>query len=117
MIHMGLWLRFTMQCPSSQIYHYQTSSKSFAFKLVCLGLCFFPLPTAFLLHPISPLKHRLALTDADAGGITQYALVTCVASFFASYSYELWYLQKDILLRQQQQQDLHSQSMEPKKND
>ena len=31
----------------------------------------------------------LSLSEADAGGLQQYCLVLCVASFFASYSVEL----------------------------
>lgn len=90
-IHMGTWLLFCRFWAQSDLpFYYKNSPLSFAIKVVCFGLCFFPLPTAFLLHPISPLRQRLALSEADAGGITQYALVACVATFFASYSLELW---------------------------
>lgn len=91
-VHMGTWLYFCRYRASSDlIFYYQNSKISFRLKLACLVLCFIPLPTAFLLHPISPVRKRLALSEADAGGITQYALVACVASFFASYSMELWH--------------------------
>jgi hypothetical protein len=90
-LHMGTWLFFCRFRASADLpFYYKNSSLSFCFKLVCFVTCFFPLPTAFLLHPISPLRKRLALSEADEGGITQYALVACVSSFFASYSLEMW---------------------------
>lgn len=95
-MHMGIWLYFTARkCESSNnSFHYKNSSKSFVFKTICFTLCLFPLPTAFLLHPVSPVRKRLSLTQADAGGLTQYALVACVSCFFASYSSELWFMEK-----------------------
>ena len=93
-LHMGLWLALTMTCHPTLPIHYTQSPKSFRLKLLCFFLCFFPLPTAFLLHPISPIRKKLSLNSQDAGGITQYALVACVSTFFASYSCELWSLQQ-----------------------
>jgi len=91
-IHMATWLFFCrFRASAHHYFYYQNSPVSFRFKATCLILCFFPLPTAFLLHPISPLRKGLALSEADAGGITQYALVACVSSFFASYSLEMWH--------------------------
>ena len=75
--------------PADCPLHFRHASRSFAFKVGCLVLCFFPLPTAMLLHPASPVRGYLSLTDADAGGLNQYALVACVSAFFASYSLEL----------------------------
>ena len=92
--HMGIWLYFTARkCSSTMPIHYKNSSKSFAFKALCFLFSLFPLPAAFILHPVSPLRKKLSLTNADAGGLTQYALVACVSCFFASYSYELWYME------------------------
>jgi hypothetical protein len=100
-VHMGLWLRlvagFEVRCaaggstrvPADSPLHRRNAPRSCAFKAGCLVLCFFPLPTAMLLHPASPVRGYLSLTDADAGGLNQYALVTCVAGFFASYTLEL----------------------------
>jgi hypothetical protein len=101
-LHMGIWLYFCrVSCDPRLFLHATKSPKSFRIKSACFVLCFLPLPTAFLLHPISPARrHFHYLSQADAGGVTQYALVTCVAGFFASYSCELWHLQK----QQQQQQ-------------
>lgn len=94
-VHMGLYLYMSrFACDPSLVIHYKQSPKSFVLKLCCFVLCFVPLPTAFLLHPISPLRDKLQLTKADAGGITQYALVACVSTFFASYSCDLWQLQQ-----------------------
>lgn len=90
-IHMGGWIYFvTRKCSEGLPFHYKNSPRSLSFKLMCFVLCFFPLPAAMLLHPISPLRKKLSLSKADSGGITQYALVACVSSFFASYSCELW---------------------------
>lgn len=90
-LHMGSWIYFvTRTCSDRLPFHYKNSPRSFYFKMMCLVLCFLPLPAAMLLHPISPLRKKLSLSKADAGGITQYALVACVSSFFASYSCELW---------------------------
>jgi hypothetical protein len=52
-----------------------------------------PLPTAFMLHPVSPARRHFHLSQADAGGLTQYVVTACVAGFFASYACELWHLQ------------------------
>ena len=95
-VHMGIWLYFCrVSCDSRLFLHATKSPKSFWIKSACFVLCFLPLPTAFMLHPISPARrHFHYLSKADAGGLTQYALVTCVAGFFASYSCELWHLQK-----------------------
>lgn len=93
-VHMGLWLWLATVCHPSLPIHRQRSPKSFALKATCFVLCFVPLPTAFLLHPISPLRKRLELNQNDAGGITQYALVACVSTFFASYASELWSVQQ-----------------------
>jgi len=99
--HMCLWLRlaagYNVACaaggstrvPADCPLHFRHASRSFVFKAGCLVLCFFPLPTAMLLHPASPVRGYLSLTDADAGGLNQYALVACVSAFFASYSLEL----------------------------
>ncbi|CAJ1957959.1 unnamed protein product [Cylindrotheca closterium] len=90
-MHMGSWIYFvTRSCSDRLPFHHKNSPKSFRFKLICFVLCFLPLPAAMLLHPISPLRKKLSLSKADSGGITQYALVACVSSFFASYSCELW---------------------------
>jgi hypothetical protein len=95
-LHMGTWLYFvTKKCSDTLPFHYKNSPKSFYFKALCFALCFLPLPAAVLLHPVSPVRKRLSLTKADAGGITQYALVACVSCFFASYSCELWRMEKE----------------------
>eukprot|EP00980_Cylindrotheca_fusiformis_P020568 scaffold7641_cov115-Cylindrotheca_fusiformis.AAC.14 len=95
-LHMGTWLYFaTKKCSHTLPYYYKNSKKSFYFKLLCFLLCFFPLPVAVLLHPVSPVNKRLSLTRADAGGIMQYALVACVSCFFASYSCEMWQMEKE----------------------
>ena len=88
--HMFLWLRLVAadisdDCPISR----HSRPFSFYFKAACFVLSWLPLPAAFCLHPASPVRSHLNLTEADAGGIQQYALVACVASFFASYSGEL----------------------------
>ena len=93
-LHMGLWLALTMTCHPTLPFHWTQSPKSFRLKVLCFFLCFFPLPTAFLLHPISPIRKKLSLNSQDAGGITQYALVACVSTFFTSYACELWSLQQ-----------------------
>lgn len=93
-LHMGLWLWLATTCHPSLPIHRKQSPKSFRLKVACFILVFFPLPTAFLLHPISPLRKKLELNRNDAGGITQYALVACVSTFFASYSSELWSVQQ-----------------------
>jgi hypothetical protein len=88
--HMGIWLYFvTGICEKTLPFHYQNSPKSFYLKALCFLLCLFPLPGAILVHPVSPFRKKLSFTKADTGGILQYILVTCVASFFASYSCEL----------------------------
>lgn len=90
-LHMGCWIYFvTRICPVGLPFHYRNTPRSFCFKLICFTLCFLPLPAAMLLHPVSPLRKRLSLSKSDSGGITQYALVACVSSFFASYSCEFW---------------------------
>lgn len=95
-LHMGTWLYFvTKKCSDMLPFHYKNSRKSFCIKAFCFVLCFVPLPLAVLLHPVSPVRKRLSLTQADAGGITQYALVACVACFFASYSCEMWQMEND----------------------
>lgn len=95
-LHMGIWLYFvTRKCSTALPFHYKNSPKSFLFKASCFLLCFFPFPAAILLHPVSPVNKRLSLTKADSGGIMQYALVTCISSFFASYSCELWLMGKE----------------------
>mmetsp|Transcript_60953 Transcript_60953/g.70095 ORF Transcript_60953/g.70095 Transcript_60953/m.70095 type:complete len:298 (+) Transcript_60953:115-1008(+) len=104
-IHMGIWLRFcsisqtntgttTTTTTNENFYYYKKSPIPFVCKVACFVLCFLPLPTAFILHPISPIRNRFNLSDADAGGITQYALVTCIASYFASYTFELRQMMK-----------------------
>lgn len=93
-VHMGLWLYFCrVSCDPRLVLHATNSPKSFGFKSACFVLCFLPLPTAFMLHPVSPARRHYHLSNADAVGVTQYALVACVAGFFASYSCELWHLQ------------------------
>mmetsp|Transcript_32377 Transcript_32377/g.78686 ORF Transcript_32377/g.78686 Transcript_32377/m.78686 type:complete len:268 (+) Transcript_32377:752-1555(+) len=90
-VHMGSWMYFvTRQCSDRLPFHYKNSPRSFYFKMICFILCFFPLPAAMLLHPISPLRRKLSLSKSDSGGITQYALVACISSFFASYTCEFW---------------------------
>lgn len=87
--HMIIWIIVTATVESSSPISRASAPISFYFKVSCLVFSFFPLPAAFALHPASPIRSRLNLTDNDAGGLQQYALVVCVASFFASYTHEL----------------------------
>ena len=82
------WLRLTLSVDSRCVLSRARAPRSFILKCACCLFSFFPLPTAFLLHPASPARARLKLTEADQGGIQQYMLVLCVASFFASYTLE-----------------------------
>lgn len=59
-LHMGGWLRFATCAPAGSALHYRASPLSFGFKAACFAFSLFPLPTAFLLHPASPVL-------ADAG--------------------------------------------------
>lgn len=88
-IHMGAWLLLVTRVDSTCAIARQRAPRSFYLKATCFLLSFLPLPTAFLIHPASPVRARLKLTDADGGGIQQYLLVLFVASFFASYAIEL----------------------------
>ena len=122
-LHMGIWIRFvvrigdvtkrrsttgtlqtttTTTTTTTSVYYYKNSPVSFGIKVVCFVLCFIPLPTAFILHPISPIRTRLQLSEADTAGITQYVLVACVASFFASYTCEL----HQMMIHKQKQEQL-----------
>lgn len=88
-LHMGLWLMLATTVSRECIISRASRPLSFFFKGACFVLSWLPLPAAFALHPASPVRTRLNLSEADAGGIQQYALVLCVASFFASYALEL----------------------------
>jgi hypothetical protein len=92
-LHMALWLMLAARVSKSCTISRASRPFSFAFKACCFVLSWLPLPAAFALHPASPLRTRLRLSDADAGGIQQYMLVVCVACFFASYSIELHVLE------------------------
>jgi hypothetical protein len=94
-VHMGIWLYFCqVSCDPRLFLHATQSPKSFCIKSACLVLFVLPLPTAFMLHPVSPARRHFHLSKADAGGLTQYVSVACVAGFFASYACEMWHLQK-----------------------
>ena len=86
--HMGLWLQLMMTVEAGCAISWQRAPHSFYFKASCFLLSIVPLPTAFILHPSSPVRSRLELTEADEGGLQQYVLVLCVAGFFASYYLE-----------------------------
>jgi hypothetical protein len=118
-LHMGIWLYFCRVSSDPRLFLHATKSpKSFRFKSACFVLCFFPLPTAFMLHPVSPARrHFHYLSMADAGGLTQYALVACVASFFASYSCEMWHLQKLQQQKQQVEKMIQKKSKSQQKNE
>ena len=88
-IHMAVWLLMAWRAPVGTRLHWRTALFSFGVKFTCLALCFVPLPVAFALHPASPVRSTLSLRDADRGGLQQYSLVACVATFFASYALEL----------------------------
>jgi len=87
--HMALWMRLCVTSPPASPLSYRVGWRSALFKGACALTSVFPLPAAFLLHPASPARRVLSLSEADAGGLQQYCLVLCVASFFASYSVEL----------------------------
>ena len=87
--HMALWIRLCVTAPPASPLSYRVGWRSALFKGACAVTSVFPLPAAFLLHPASPARRVLSLSEADAGGLQQYCLVLCVASFFASYSVEL----------------------------
>ena len=89
LLHQVLWLKLCYAERESPITGALYHSVSFWFKLGCTLFGVLPLPTAMLVHPASPARELLSLSDADYGGLHQYCLVLCVASFFASYSLEL----------------------------
>lgn len=86
--HMALWLKLAVSVSGGCPISWRVLFGSFCFKLGCFVCFWLPLPAAFILHPASPLRRRLELTDSDAGGVQQYALVGTVALFFASYTVE-----------------------------
>ena len=89
LVHMGTWLRLVTSVDASCVVARVRAPHSFYLKAACFLFSFLPLPAAFMLHPASPVRARLNLTEADSGGIQQYMLVLCVAGFFASYTIEL----------------------------
>jgi hypothetical protein len=99
-LHMIAWLHLTATVPPGSPLHWRRGRCSALFKAACLLLALFPLPSAFLLHPASPLRSHLSLSEADKGGITQYSLVALVSAFFASYAVEMRLI--DVLVRRDQ---------------
>ena len=88
-VHMFTWLSLMANVRRECIISRASRPFSFWLKSACFVFSWLPLPTAFALHPASPVRTQLKLTEADAGGLQQYVLVACVSSFFASYSIEL----------------------------
>ena len=88
-VHMGCWLRLVTTVDARCALARRRAPLSFCLKAAAFVFSFVPLPAAFMLHPASPVRARLGLSEADAGGIQQYMLVLCVATFFASYTIEL----------------------------
>ncbi len=89
MMSLGLWLSLAFAVPPTCPLAFSASRPRSLFKLLCLLLALFPLPSAVALHPASPLRSSLGLSDMDAGGLHQYALVLALAAAFASFSADL----------------------------
>lgn len=89
LVHMGAWLQLVTSVDASCVISSKSSPRSFTFKKCCFVLSMLPLPAAFLLHPASPVRAYIRMTDTDKGGLQQYFLILCVASFFSSYTLEL----------------------------
>ncbi|KAL3906404.1 MAG: hypothetical protein SGPRY_010558 [Prymnesium sp.] len=62
LVHMGAWLQLVTSVDASCVISSKSTPRSFTFK---------------------------KMTDTDKGGLQQYLLILCVASFFSSYTLEL----------------------------
>lgn len=89
LVHMATWLLLTLRVRRESPVHYRSSRVSFVFKLCCCAGSIAPLPASFVYHPASPLARGREASLVDQGGLQQWVLVCCIASFLASYALEL----------------------------
>ena len=89
LVHMATWLLLTLRVPRESPVHYRAAKASFGFKLCCCAGSIAPLPASFVYHPASPLARGREASLVDQGGLQQWVLVGCIASFLASYALEL----------------------------
>jgi len=89
LVHMATWLLLTLSVPRESPVHYRAAKASFGFKLCCCASSIAPLPASFVYHPASPLARGREASLVDQGGLQQWVLVGCIASFLASYALEL----------------------------
>lgn len=89
LVHMATWLLLALSVPRESPVHYRAAKASFGFKLCCCAGSIAPLPASFVYHPASPLARGRKASLVDQGGLQQWVLVGCIASFLASYALEL----------------------------